>query len=357
MPVAEANVRTNGFHKPLHPLQLASWVVVALDVLTFSIIGIPLIEPDIVKVLISLCFGASVIVLVLAAIKATKCDPADPHIRGQDYGVKVNKEEDEALPYCVQCDSPVFSRSKHCRACNKCVQDFDHHCMWVNNCVGAENYRAFATCIASVAVMTANILVISAYLLIDYFANDEEFEIRWHEHPLFADVAKEVALVPFIFLAVVNLPFFVLDMHLVLLHLFLSWNNVTTYEYIMNKRNTMENETYQAESTKSAGDGKPKLRTLPRCMDWILCANRKRRRKKDEGQKAAEEKAATGSVAESPAVAEAADGAPSAPVVAAPPVAPEAANGEPEDISFAAEGESTNTDDRKTSPDVYGAQA
>merc|ERR1719326_1482227 len=210
MPIAEARVRTNGFHRPLHPLQLSSWVVVGSDVLLFSIIGIPLIESDALKAFISVGFGSSVIVLVLAAIQATSCDPADPHIRRQENGVQVNKEEDENLPYCPQCDSSVFARSKHCRACNKCVREFDHHCMWVNNCVGAQNYRAFATCIVAVAVMTANILGISAYLLIEYFISEEEFEIRWSDHFLLGGVSKEVALVPFILLVIVNLPFFVL---------------------------------------------------------------------------------------------------------------------------------------------------
>jgi len=279
MPIAEARVRTNGFQRPMHLLQLSSWVVVGLDVLLFAIIGIPLIEANGLKVIISVCFGSSVIILVLAAIQATNCDPADPHIRRRDHGVQVNKEEDESLPFCVQCDSPVFARSKHCRACNKCVREFDHHCMWVNNCVGAQNYRAFATCIAAVAVMTANILGISAYLLVDYFLNEKEFEIRWHDHILFKDVAKEVALVPFIFLAIVNTPFFVLDMQLVLLHMFLTWQNVTTFEYIMNKRNTaMENESCQEDGSKPS-----KMRTLPRCMDWIVI---RRRKKKNDVQKA-----------------------------------------------------------------------
>lgn len=306
MPVQEARVRTNGFHSPLHPLQVLSWVVVGSDVLLFAIIGIPLIESVILKALVSVCFGASVVILVLAAYQATSCDPADPHIRRQDHGVQVNKDEDESLPYCVQCDAAVFARSKHCRACNKCVREFDHHCMWVNNCVGAQNYRAFATCIGAVAVMTFNILAISIYLIIDYFANDEEFEMRWHDHFFFKDVTKEVALVPFILLTVVNLPFFVLDMQLVILHMFLTWQNVTTYEYIMNKRNASEEASYKEEG-KGDAEGKRKVRTLPKCMDWILFCKKRRRRKEKESQKASAEKTASDS--ETPVVAEAAGSA------------------------------------------------
>lgn len=289
MPVAEARVRTNGFQRPLHVLQLSSWVVVlGIDLPVFAIIGIPLIESVALQVLSSLCHGITVGVLVLAAIQATKCDPADPHIRPQDHGVQVNKEEDESLPFCPQCDSAVFARSKHCRACNKCVREFDHHCMWVNNCVGAQNYRAFATCIGMVAVMTLNILLISIYQLVEYFVNELEFESRWQGHFLFDGAAKEVALVLLIFLTFINLPFFFLDMQLVILHMFLSWQNVTTYEYIMNKRNTaMENEN-NYDGAQPSGSGEAKMRTLPRCIDWILCDRRRRKRKtKEESEKKA----------------------------------------------------------------------
>lgn len=350
---AEVRVRTNGLQKPLHVLQLSSWVVVFLDVLLFSIIGIPLIESDILKVLISACFSVSVIVLVLAAIQATCCDPADPHIRRQDHGVRVNKEEDENLPYCAQCDSTVFSRSKHCRACNKCVREFDHHCMWVNNCVGAQNYRAFATCIVSVAVMTANILGVSGYLLLEFFIDDQEFESRWVKHFLFENVAKEVALVPFIFLAVVNCPFFVLDMQLVLLHIFLTWQNVTTYEYIMNKRNaSLENE-YNQDANKS--DSKGGMRTLPRCLDWIVI--RRRRRKQDANAKAGKTAPKPDTPEASQAPLESVPPPPeTVPSSTAPPVAETLETG----AMWATEGSGgseplENPDDRRTSPVLYGA--
>lgn len=286
MPTTEARIRKNGFQSPLHTLQLTSWVVVGLDALLFAIIGIPLIEADVLQLLSSAIFGLSVLVLVLCAYQATTRDPADPHIRRLDQGMQVNKDDDESLPYCVSCDSPVFARSKHCRACNKCVRDFDHHCMWFNNCVGASNYRMFAACIGAVAVMTFNILCVCAYLLVEYFSHEEEFEIRWHDHFFFADVTKEVALIPLFFLALVNLPFFFLDMQLVLLHMFLSWNNVTTYEYIMNKRNAAEEREYNQANGIAPKGG---IRTLPRCLDWIVFRSRKR--SQQNGQKAQKDSA------------------------------------------------------------------
>jgi len=371
MPVAEARVRTNGFQLPLNPFQLISWVVVSLDVLLFAIIGIPLIESDALKVMISLVFGGSVGILICGCVSATSCNPADPHILQQDHGVQVKEEDDtSSLPYCPQCDSPVLARSKHCRACNKCVREFDHHCMWMNNCIGEPNYKAFAVCIGSVAVMTANILGINVYLLVEFFANGEAFEVRWHDHFLFADVDKEVALIPCLFLTLVNLPFFVLDMQLVLLHIFLTRQNVTTYEYIMKiKHSPIEND--KAEGKGAAPQKGTSFRKLPRCMDWIII-NRSKMKKRKEN-KAPEQRPATSSAAssdsETPVVIEAnstapkasAEGAPGtmpgpdAQPITAPPVAPHAANpvaaGIPEDGVWRTEGSDTSkaqvTDDRR----------
>lgn len=294
-------MRTNGFQRPLHPLQLLSWVVVGLDAILFSLFGIPLIESAALKAIIAVCFGASVIILVLAAIQATSCDPADPHIKRNEKGVEVKRDEDDdKLPYCVQCDSPVFQRSKHCRACNKCVREFDHHCMWVNNCVGAQNYRAFATCIVSVAVMTANILGVCTYLFLDYFLNEEEFELRFKDFPVFVDTPREVVLPPLIFMIIVNLPFFVLDMQLVLLHMFLTWQNVTTFEYIMNKRVPDSSDGY--EDGEGSGNGRKGIRRLPKCIDWILNCKRRRRPKSAENKAAAGTDSKNASDSETPVV-------------------------------------------------------
>lgn len=334
MPVAEARVRTNGFQWPLNPFQLISWVVVSLDVLLFSIIGIPLIESDALKVIISLVFGGSVGILVCGCVSATSCDPADPHIRQQDHGVKVKEEDDTSLPYCPQCDSPVLARSKHCRACNKCVREFDHHCMWMNNCIGASNYKAFAVCIGSVAVMTANILGINVYLLIEFLVSGEAFEVRWHDHFLFQDVDKEIALIPCLFLTIVNLPFFVLDMQLVLLHIFLTRQNVTTYEYIMKIKHSPP-EPEKVEGQEAEPRKGRSFRSLPRCMDWIIIDRSKLKKRKETKvpEKRAAASSATSSDSDAPVVIEAsADGAPGTmpapptPPMTAPPVAPHAAS-------------------------------
>jgi len=271
-------VRTHGFQRPFHPLQVLSWVVFGTDVFVYAVFALPLVETTGAKVVVALCYVVSVIVVVVATAKATSCDPADPHVRSREAA---NKAEDaDTMPFCTMCNVPVHPRSKHCRACNKCVSTFDHHCMWLNNCIGAENYRSFFVTILSVAVMIGIILGTTLYLLIDYFANDDGFDERINSISLHKHFPREFYLGLLIVLVVVNGPLFLLDMQLVILHTFLASQNMTTYEYIMNKR-TIEDDG----ARDSLGR---RFRTLPGCMDWIVfsrCGQKRRRKKKGNDER------------------------------------------------------------------------
>lgn len=299
-------VRINGFERPFHPLQVISWVVFGLDVLTFSVFAIPLIGHHVAKLVVAACYAVSVGVLVLAAVKATGRDPADPHVRLQD--MELRNEDVEELPFCTTCSTHVFAQSKHCRACNKCVNSFDHHCMWLNTCIGERNYRPFAVCICSVAVMTGIVLCTCVYLAIEFFIDGDALDKRLDDGPLFKGLPSEAVLSILVALSFVNLPLFALDMQLVVLHAFLASQNLTTYEYIMTKDSLEEEQLAElseekhpkklAESKGAAAeqgarnekDGKNRflrrgMKTLPRWMDWIVfvrCWRRKRRPQKDK---------------------------------------------------------------------------
>jgi hypothetical protein len=267
-------VRTHGFQRPFHPLQVLSWVVFGTDVFVYAVFALPLVETVGAKVVVALCYIVSVIVVVIATAKATSCDPADPHVLSQEIADKA--EDVDTMPFCTMCNVPVHPRSKHCRACNKCVSTFDHHCMWLNNCIGADNYRAFFVTILSVAIMIGIILGTTLYLMIDYFANENGFDDRRESSSLHKQFPREFYLGLFVVLIAVNGPLYLLDMQLVLLHTFLASQNMTTYEYIMNKRS---NENDQA----SGGLGR-RFRTLPSCMDWIVfsrCGQKRRKKKGD----------------------------------------------------------------------------
>mmetsp|Transcript_54049 Transcript_54049/g.167551 ORF Transcript_54049/g.167551 Transcript_54049/m.167551 type:complete len:437 (-) Transcript_54049:63-1373(-) len=286
----EEGVRKNGFGLPLHPLQVVSWVVSALDVSVYSFVGLPLLQPDAVTIAVALCYAASVGVMVCGAAKATGCNPVDPRVPRARESPDLETEDSEDLPYCPICEVSVELRSKHCRTCNKCIDTFDHHCMWLNNCIGSANYRAFFVTVCSVAVMTGILLSTCAYVLVTYFADEERFVQRAQSISLFRSSPRELLLGLTIALVVVNTPLFLLDLQLVLLHLFLMSQHLTTFEYIISKQEKLE----AREEGKDFAEGKlgsassrarmrlagRMVRTLPRCMDWIVfcrCGKRRRR--------------------------------------------------------------------------------
>lgn len=282
-------VRVHGFHWPLHPLQVVSWIVFGTDVLVYLIFCIPMIKTMEAQIGVTSCFAISVISLVVSTFLATKCDPMDPFVLRDES--LFNEEELEELPYCGLCATTVQARSKHCRVCKKCVHAFDHHCMWLNNCIGGDNYRPFFVSISSVAVMIGIVLGTILYQIIDFATNEAEFDLRMEASAIHADMSREAFLVILIALSVVNVPLWVLDMQLVLLHTYLVHQNLTTYEYITNKR-------------EDSGPGR-RFKGLPNWMDWIVFSRCGQRRKKKKPPETAEAKAveAEGAAERNPAEA------------------------------------------------------
>lgn len=260
--------RLHGFQRPFHPLQVVSWVVFGSDVVVFVVFCMPIVDTVAAQVCLSICFAVSVVVLVYATAKATACDPADAHVDTDESEFK--DEDARSMPFCRMCNVSVYSRSKHCRACNKCVHVFDHHCTWLNNCIGAANYHWFFMTVSAVAVMIGIVLFTSLYIFVDYFVN-EGFDERVQAVAIFQDVPMEFFLGLLIFMLCINSPLFLLDLQLVLLHLFLASQDLTTYEYIMSKRD--ENGLDRL---------KRHVRQLPTCLDWIVfsrCGQRRRAKK------------------------------------------------------------------------------
>lgn len=285
---SEPQRRHTGFSWPLHPLQVVSWVVAALDVSLFAVLCLPLVERGGTRIGTSIAFVLGAALMVGAAAGATAKNPIDPKVLLQDSPpepIGTDNDENEDFEFCEYCDTTVDSRSKHCRECNKCVGVFDHHCMWLNNCIGRKNYHDFLFSIAGVAAMVGVMLVTGVNLIADYCSEEDRLLKRMQDTPGFETLPKGFILGVLIFLAVVNVPLFLLDLQLIFLHLFLMSQNLTTYEYIMYKSGRLSPTEKATAGVKAARQlvGK-KITTLPACLDWIVfakCCKKRRRRAKD----------------------------------------------------------------------------
>jgi len=282
--------RRHGFEPPLHPLQILSWIVFGMDVCLFAVFGLPLVKAARVRAALAAVYSTSVVMLVFAAAKATACDPSDPSLLRPE----TTRGYEDMLPYCSICDVTVQLRSKHCRACNKCVNVFDHHCIWLNNCIGAANYHFFYMAVLAASAMVSIVLVTCVYLLSELVLHEESFRNRVRTAAI-VKVPKEFSLGVFLLLTVINTPFWVLEMQMVFLHFYLMSQDLTTYEYIMNKRRQKESDEFgqfdAAEDKErrcdGTGTGSPanqqypmqmrRTRGLPTCIDWIVFARCGRR--------------------------------------------------------------------------------
>mmetsp|Transcript_66223 Transcript_66223/g.158398 ORF Transcript_66223/g.158398 Transcript_66223/m.158398 type:complete len:357 (-) Transcript_66223:68-1138(-) len=249
--------RKNGFEWPLHPVQVTGWVVFTADCAIFAAVCLPELEELLAQLLVGSLFGASVCVLVGAAAFATACDPVDPRVKAAELGKATHSKEDGDLPFCNSCCAHVQHNSKHCRVCNKCVHGFDHHCIWFNNCVGEHNYWAFASAIGSVAVMTGTMIVVLTYLFFRTVLDEDDVDGGL--------VAAAVGML------MANVPLFLLDMQLVLFHIFLTSKGWTTYDYVLQKQDDSMSWTQYAMTC---------------CMELLVIRKIRERRGKGKTNKA-----------------------------------------------------------------------
>jgi len=263
-----AFLRPNGLARPLNFLQILSWILLGFDILVFYVTIIPCLSLTL-AITFGVLVGFFASGVVYNAYKVTILDPADPNIcHKRDPSQLVEDIENKA--YCDLC-GPVKSRSKHCRACNKCVDTFDHHCKWLNNCVGKVNYRYFIFLILSVACLSAIFVAMSLYVLIEAFVCNPMNcgpERYWNDR--YGGYHIAIVIVFTSLLIVVNVPLFVLDFHLVCLHIYLMKHGLTTFEYI-----TQRVEVPVVE-TNGSGDGEKKF-----CGDWIIIDKEKLNRARD----------------------------------------------------------------------------
>ena len=223
--MGKSKYRSHGFEFPPNPYQL----ILASNTITTSILT-PLtfytnqfLES---KIIFSILYFISLFTVLYYWVRAVKSDPTDPVVLQNREAVKLNQQFDTSRydNICTICNTSVGNDSKHCGSCNRCVQGFDHHCIWLNNCVGRVNYNLFAKLISCLFAHEAIIIVAASTRIADFAYGVVESEGFVH------------VLAVQIYLIGQGLAIFLFLLNLIILHIWLKKNGMTTYDLIRTKR-------------------------------------------------------------------------------------------------------------------------
>uniref|UniRef100_A0A8C6THR6 Palmitoyltransferase n=1 Tax=Neogobius melanostomus TaxID=47308 RepID=A0A8C6THR6_9GOBI len=249
--------RTNGWSWPPHPFQMLAWLLYAY----FAVIGfgvfVPLLPPHWIPAGY-ICTGIMFVCHLCVHVMAVSIDPADQNVRGQSHRGPVPAFDRTKHAHvienchCYLCQVDVGPKSKHCSACNKCVANFDHHCRWLNNCVGSRNYKLFLHSVVSALLGVCLVLIVASYVFIEFFLDpsklrtDKHFQVRnesavWFVFLPVAPVSAAGPVIPGLAAITIALGLLscVLLCHLLGFHVYLMWNRLSTYEYIIRQRHRL----------------------------------------------------------------------------------------------------------------------
>ncbi|KAJ8248991.1 hypothetical protein GJAV_G00229990 [Gymnothorax javanicus] len=265
--------RTNGWSWPPHPFQFLAWLLY----LYFAIIGFGVFVPLLPSHWIPagyICTGVMFVCHLFVHLTAVSIDPADYNVRAKSYKgpVPVFDRTKHAHViencHCYLCEVDVSPKSKHCSACNKCVASFDHHCRWLNNCVGSRNYWLFLNSVISALLGICLVVIIASYIFIEFFLDpsklrsDKHFQVKnetvvWFVFLPVAPITTTGPAIPA--LAGITIALGLLSAlllgHLLCFHLYLMWNRLSTYEYIVRQRHRLD--ASDSSKVPSGPDARP----------------------------------------------------------------------------------------------------
>ncbi|NXN69351.1 ZDHC1 palmitoyltransferase, partial [Himantopus himantopus] len=268
--------RRNGWSWPLHLFQIIAWLLY----LFFALVGFGILVPLLPRHWLPagyICPGACFIYHLVVHLTAVSIDPADANVREKNYLgplATFNRNQHAHVienHHCHVCDVDVSAKSKHCGTCNKCVCGFDHHCKWLNNCVGERNYWLFLNSVLSAILGLGLLLLVACYVFVEFFIDpmmlrsDRHFDAlknhtdRWFVFLPAAPVetrASAILITAGIFI-LLSLMTVILLGHLLTFHIYLMWNKLTTYEYILQQRPQQETKEVDKQQESCPSQVRP----------------------------------------------------------------------------------------------------
>uniref|UniRef100_A0A3Q4AI61 Palmitoyltransferase n=1 Tax=Mola mola TaxID=94237 RepID=A0A3Q4AI61_MOLML len=250
--------RTNGWSWPPHPFQLLAWLLYVYFAVTGLGVFVPLLPAHWIPAGY-ICTGVMFVCHLCVHVMAVSIDPADHNVRSKSHRGPVPAFDRSKHAHvienchCYLCQVDVGPKSKHCSACNKCVANFDHHCRWLNNCVGSRNYKLFLHSVLSALLGVCLVLVVASYVFVEFFVDpsrlrtDHHFLLRndssmWFVFLPVAPLSSVAAVIPGLAAVTIALALLssVLLSHLLCFHIYLMWNRLSTYEYIVRQRHRQD---------------------------------------------------------------------------------------------------------------------
>ena len=212
--------RRSGFSRPFHPLQVASWVLMACCVVVYFSLTVPFVPSGHTSELVSFsvlyCVIFSVGFVVYLAVSLS--DPYTPTASAlpqpppstsplveQPPPVPSSLDAQlpsaapataaataaagmalpvstaatpPTLPLCPACGAVQTATTKHCYIDGRCVDGFDHHCIYLNLCVGRRNYHLFFAFVCLVTALLTLQLTVTIYLLAHFHDDPYQQAVR-----------------------------------------------------------------------------------------------------------------------------------------------------------------------------------
>ncbi|KAF7459345.1 DHHC zinc finger domain-containing protein [Cryptosporidium felis] len=262
--------RKNGFQKPLVALQILIWFLFGSNILIFFVFIITSLSLP-----FSISIGVlSALVSITIFVLGWRVTSIDPGYSDEELITNLtNPNYNE----CKFCHSIFDDNSKHCKLCNKCIPRYDHHCKWLNTCIGERNYRHFFFLLFFVTLLLFIIIIVTLTSILMETIYDKTSE----NLNLSLYFWSPITFYTFgILILAIDIPLLILNGHLFLLHCYLVFRGVTTYEYLTR----IVIEEIELDKRKSrvcrCDDTNSICRQIASSVDWIVADRKKIEAKK-----------------------------------------------------------------------------